>query len=35
MGDVKYPCHYLAIPPSLFETVVEGLGSSGCAKMPA
>ncbi len=26
------PAHYLAIPPSLFETVVEGLGSSGCAK---
>jgi glucose-6-phosphate 1-dehydrogenase len=32
IGDAKYPCHYLAIPPSLFETVVEGLGSSGCAK---
>ena len=32
MGDAKYPCHYLAIPPSLFETVVDGLGSSGCAK---
>jgi glucose-6-phosphate 1-dehydrogenase len=26
------PAHYLAIPPSLFETVSEGLGSSGCAK---
>ena len=26
------PAHYLAIPPSMFETVVEGLGSSGCAK---
>jgi len=26
------PIHYLAIPPSLFETVVEGLGKSGCAK---
>ena len=25
------PAHYLAIPPSLFETVVEALGSSGCA----
>ncbi len=24
--------HYLAIPPSLFPTVVEGLGESGCAK---
>jgi glucose-6-phosphate 1-dehydrogenase len=26
------PLHYLAIPPSLFATVVEGLASSGCAK---
>jgi len=26
------PAHYLAIPPSMFERVVEGLGSSGCAK---
>src|SRR5205085_905164 len=26
------PAHYLAIPPSLFETVTQGLGSSGCAK---
>jgi glucose-6-phosphate 1-dehydrogenase len=26
------PAHYLAIPPSLFPTVVEGLGTSGCAK---
>jgi glucose-6-phosphate 1-dehydrogenase len=26
------PCHYLAIPPSMFETVIEGLGSSGCSK---
>jgi glucose-6-phosphate 1-dehydrogenase len=28
----KRPAHYLAIPPSLFPTVVEGLGKSGCAK---
>ena len=28
----KRPAHYLAIPPSMFETVVEGLGSSGCAE---
>ena len=28
----EYPIHYLAIPPSLFETVVEGLGKSGCAQ---
>jgi glucose-6-phosphate 1-dehydrogenase len=27
----KRPAHYLAIPPSLFEAVVEGLGKSGCA----
>jgi len=25
------PVHYLAVPPSLFPTVVEGLGRSGCA----
>jgi glucose-6-phosphate 1-dehydrogenase len=25
------PVHYLAIPPSLFPVVVEGLGKSGCA----
>jgi len=28
----KRSAHYLAIPPSLFPTVVEGLGKSGCAK---
>jgi len=27
----KAPCHYLAIPPSMFPTVIQGLGSSGCA----
>jgi len=26
------PAHYLAIPPSLFPTVVENLGTSGCAR---
>src|SRR5713101_2377367 len=26
------PAHYLAIPPSMFETVIEGLGTSGAAK---
>jgi glucose-6-phosphate 1-dehydrogenase len=26
------PAHYLAIPPSMFPVVVEGLGRSGCAK---
>jgi glucose-6-phosphate 1-dehydrogenase len=26
------PAHYLAIPPSMFAIVVEGLGKSGCAR---
>jgi glucose-6-phosphate 1-dehydrogenase len=30
--DAHRPAHYLAIPPSLFPTVVENLGTSGCAK---
>ncbi len=32
LGDAARPAHYLAIPPSLFEPVVEGLGRSGCAR---
>jgi glucose-6-phosphate 1-dehydrogenase len=28
----QLPAHYLAIPPSLFPTVVHSLGASGCAK---
>jgi glucose-6-phosphate 1-dehydrogenase len=32
LGGVKRPLFYLAIPPSLFATVVEGLAKSGCAK---
>jgi len=32
LGDAKRPLYYLAIPPSLFETVVGGLGRSGCAQ---
>ena len=32
LDGCRRPAHYLAIPPSMFETVVEGLGSSGCAK---
>ena len=32
LGGAKRPAHYLAIPPSLFPTVVENLGKSGCAK---
>jgi glucose-6-phosphate 1-dehydrogenase len=31
LGDAARPLHYLAIPPSLFGPVVEGLGRSGCA----
>jgi glucose-6-phosphate 1-dehydrogenase len=31
LGGSKCPTHYLAIPPSLFPTVVEALGNSGCA----
>src|SRR6185437_12570177 len=32
LGKAKRPLHYLAIPPSLFGTVVEGLQQAGCAK---
>jgi glucose-6-phosphate 1-dehydrogenase len=32
LGEAQRPVHYLAIPPSLFETVVRGLGDSGCAR---
>jgi glucose-6-phosphate 1-dehydrogenase len=34
LGDMgsDRPAHYLAIPPSLFPTVVEGLGKSGAAQ---
>jgi glucose-6-phosphate 1-dehydrogenase len=31
LGDAKHPTHYLAIPPSMFSTVGQGLGNSGCA----
>lgn len=31
LGGARHPAHYLAIPPSLFETVVDGLTRSGCA----
>jgi glucose-6-phosphate 1-dehydrogenase len=31
LGECKHPLHYLAIPPSLFGTVVDGLAQSGCA----
>jgi glucose-6-phosphate 1-dehydrogenase len=32
LGDAKYPAHYLAIPPSMFEKVVEQLVHSGSAQ---
>ena len=32
LGSAVRPAHYLAIPPSMFETVVEQLVQSGCAK---
>ena len=35
LGDAKHPAHYLAIPPSLFLTVVEGLGSSDARRTRA
>ena len=31
LGGAGHPLHYLAIPPSMFAPVVEGLGKSGCA----
>jgi glucose-6-phosphate 1-dehydrogenase len=32
LGEARRPAHYLAIPPSMFPTVVEGLGRAGCAR---
>jgi glucose-6-phosphate 1-dehydrogenase len=32
LGTAQRPAHYLAIPPSLFEKVVEQLVASGCSK---
>ncbi len=31
LGEARRPVHYLAIPPSLFGTVIEGLDAAGCA----
>src|SRR5579859_4967464 len=31
LGRAARPIHYLAIPPSMFASVVQGLGKSGCA----
>src|SRR5665213_1041578 len=32
LGNARQPAHYLAIPPSLFETVIEGLGAAKLAE---
>lgn len=32
LGSARRPLHYLAIPPSLFAPVVEGLGRTGCTQ---
>jgi len=31
LGNAQRPLHYLAVPPSLFTVVAEGLAKSGCA----
>src|SRR5271163_4190673 len=31
LGTAKRPIHYLAIPPSMFASVIQGLAKSGCA----
>src|SRR5438034_8870483 len=31
LGDAQRPLHYLAIPPSIFATVAEGLAKASCA----
>jgi glucose-6-phosphate 1-dehydrogenase len=32
LASARHPAHYLAIPPSLFETVIRGLGEAGLAE---
>ncbi len=32
LGEARRPAHYLAIPPSLFATVIEGIGAAGLAR---
>ncbi len=32
LGKARRPAHYLAIPPALFATVIEGLGAAGLAE---
>jgi len=31
LGGARHPAHYLAIPPALFATLIQGLGASGLA----
>jgi len=31
LGKARHPAHYLAIPPALFEKVIQGLGTAGLA----
>jgi glucose-6-phosphate 1-dehydrogenase len=31
LGGARHPAHYLAIPPALFATVIQGLGAAGLA----
>jgi glucose-6-phosphate 1-dehydrogenase len=32
LGTAARPLHYLAVPPTMFEPVIRGLGSSGCSR---
>ena len=32
LGEARRPAHYLAIPPALFEAVINGLGAAGLAE---
>jgi len=34
LGDSRRPLYYLAIPPSMFGTVVKGVAGSGCLREP-
>lgn len=31
LSDARHPLHYLAVPPSMFETVIQGLEHAGCS----
>ena len=32
LDGARHPAHYLAVPPTLFETVIKSLGNAGLAK---